>query len=69
MFTPEEQRSQLQDKWRSEIQARITRLRIANDAPQNSEQTTATLRGRICELKELLRLTQSSAPAQEGSPE
>jgi hypothetical protein len=69
MFTPEDQRSQLQDKWRREIQARIDRLRIANDAPQNSEQTTATLRGRICELKELLRLTETKAPAQDGNPE
>lgn len=50
------------------VRARIAKLREDNDRPQNSEQQTATLRGRILELKELLALPMA-APAEEASPE
>lgn len=50
------------------LRARIADLRQQNDRPQNTEQQTATLRGRILELKELLALPQA-APAEDASPE
>lgn len=49
------------------VRARIAKLREDNDRPQNSEQQTATLRGRILELKELLAL--AAAPAHEAGPD
>ena len=69
MFTREEFDSALQAKWSAHFAKRIDELRRQNDSPQNSEQTTATLRGRIAELKELLRLAEKPAPAQEDGPE
>lgn len=69
MFSREEKDSALQSKWIAHLTARIARLRTENDSPQNTEQTTATLRGRIAELKELLRLAAKPAPAQEDGPE
>jgi hypothetical protein len=50
------------------LRARIADLRQQNDRPQNTEQQTDTLRGRILELKELLALPQA-APVEDASPE
>ena len=52
---------------REHINERIQKLRVDNDRPQNTEQQTATLRGRILELKELLAL--ETALAQAASPD
>lgn len=50
------------------MQARLQHLRECNDRPQNSEQDTATLRGKISMLKELLDLDKPG-PAQAAAPE
>jgi hypothetical protein len=51
---------------RAHAEARIATLRAENDRPQNTEQQTATLRGRILELKDLLAL--ATAPADDAGP-
>lgn len=49
--------------------ARIAALREKNDAPSLDALRTAELRGRIAAWKELLALTNESAPAQSADTE
>ncbi len=51
------------------IESRLRAHRADLERPQTDDNTSRILRGRISELKELLRLPDQAAPANDAGPE
>lgn len=65
VLTPDDRNSKTWDRIAAHIAARIQELRVENDSFSDHEVTTKR-RGRVAELKELLRLGDQPQPREPG---